>query len=126
MKAPHPAPGIHHLLECSRCTPALLTDRDLLEKTLTEAAELAGATVVESVIHQFNPHGLSGVIVIAESHIAIHTWPEHDYAALDIFTCGNPEIADAITEALLRAFAPEKHTLTRLERRPPGDHGTES
>ncbi len=126
MKSSHPAPGIHHLLECSHCVPALLTDRDLLEKTLTEAAELAGATVVESVIHQFNPHGLSGVIVIAESHIAIHTWPEHNYAALDIFTCGNPEIADAITEALLRAFAPKKHTLTRLERRPPGGYSADS
>ena len=115
----HPAPGVHYLLECADCTPALLTDLPLLKKTLEKAAREAGATVVETVLHQFNPHGLSGVVVIAESHIAIHTWPEHGYAALDVFTCGEPEIAENITTQLLEAFKPGKHTLTRLNRRPP-------
>ncbi len=52
------------------------------------AAEYAKATVVEDVFHKFNPHGISGVVVIAESHLAIHTWPEYGYAAVDLFTCG--------------------------------------
>ncbi|MBK1830032.1 adenosylmethionine decarboxylase [Verrucomicrobiaceae bacterium R5-34] len=115
----HPAPGVHYLLECADCAPALLTELPLLKQTLEQAARQAGATVVETVLHQFNPHGLSGVVVIAESHIAIHTWPEHGYAALDVFTCGLPEIAENITTQLLDAFKPGKHTLTRLERRPP-------
>ena len=115
----HPAPGVHYLLECADCTPSLLTDLPLLKKTLVHAAEEAGATVVETLLHQFSPQGLSGVVVIAESHIAIHTWPEQGYAAIDIFTCGLPETAERITTQLLFAFKPSKHTLTRLLRKPP-------
>ena len=55
---------------------------------MKEAARVSGATIVESVFHRFQPHGVSGVVVIAESHLAIHTWPEHGYAAVDFFTCG--------------------------------------
>lgn len=55
---------------------------------MIDAAKLAKATVVEAVFHRFNPHGISGVVVIAESHLSIHTWPEYKYAALDFFTCG--------------------------------------
>jgi len=79
----------------------MLTDISLLKNNLEQAAKEAGATVVKTVLHQFNPQGLSGVVVIAESHIAIHTWPEYRYAALDIFTCGLPEIAEKITAQLL-------------------------
>lgn len=115
----HPAPGVHILLECAECSPRLLTDLPYLRETLENAARLAGATVVQSALHQFSPQGLSGVVVIAESHIAIHTWPEYGYAALDVFTCGLPETAEKITHQLLEAFQPSAHTLTRLERRPP-------
>ena len=97
----------------------MLTDISLLKNNLEQAAKEAGATVVKTVLHQFNPQGLSGLVVIAESHIAIHTWPEYRYAALDIFTCGLPEIAEKITAQLLVAFNPSNHSLTRLERRPP-------
>jgi S-adenosylmethionine decarboxylase proenzyme len=63
---------------------------------MREAARLAGATIVTEAFHLFNPHGVSGVVVIAESHLAIHTWPEYGYAAVDLFTCGddvNSELA---------------------------------
>jgi S-adenosylmethionine decarboxylase proenzyme len=63
---------------------------------MVKGAVLAGATVVEEVFHLFNPHGISGVVVIAESHLSIHTWPEYCYAAVDLFTCGEeikPELA---------------------------------
>ena len=56
---------------------------------MTKAAKKSGATVLETVFHLFNPHGISGVVVIAESHLAIHTWPEYGYAAVDLFTCGD-------------------------------------
>jgi S-adenosylmethionine decarboxylase proenzyme len=70
------------------CNREILNDVHLVEQLLKEAALAAKATIVESVFHTFNPHGISGVVVIAESHLAIHTWPEYGYAAIDIFTCG--------------------------------------
>jgi S-adenosylmethionine decarboxylase proenzyme len=73
---------------------------------MEEAARRCGATIVEKVFHTFNPHGISGVVVIAESHLAIHTWPEYGYAAVDLFTCGddiNPELAFEYLEARLQA-----------------------
>lgn len=96
--------GCHILLELQNVTPSLLSDKLLLEKELVEAAVTAGATVVKTVFHQFNPHGLSGVIVIAESHIAIHTWPEHGHACVDVFTCGKASIAHAICDQIITRF----------------------
>ena len=60
---------------------------DAIRPLLLEAVRAAGATIVTEIFHNFSPHGVSGVIVIAESHVAIHTWPEHTYAAVDIFSC---------------------------------------
>ena len=71
------------------CDDGVLNDRGAIEKIMKAAAEICGATVVQSVFHLFNPHGISGVVLIAESHLAIHTWPEFSYAAVDVFTCGN-------------------------------------
>ena len=81
--------GRHLLEELFGCDEGILNDREAIEKVMNEAALESGATVVESVFHLFNPHGISGVVVIAESHFAIHTWPEFRYAAVDIFTCGD-------------------------------------
>ncbi len=77
----------HTLLELYGCPAALLANSDALHPLLLAAVRAAGATVVTEVFHNFSPHGVSGVIVIAESHVAIHTWPEHAYAAVDIFSC---------------------------------------
>lgn len=77
----------HTLLELHGCPAALLANSDALRPLLLAAVRAAGATVVTEVFHNFSPHGVSGVIVIAESHVAIHTWPEHAYAAVDIFSC---------------------------------------
>jgi len=81
--------GVHILAEYYGCNNDILNDRDKIEQYLNEAAKIAGATVVASAFHNFNPYGVSGVVVIAESHLSIHTWPEYGYAAVDIFTCGN-------------------------------------
>ena len=81
--------GKHLLLELKDCNTGLLNDIEYLRRTLTEVAGHIGATVIKDDFYQFTPQGVSGVIIIAESHISIHTWPEHNYAAVDIFTCGD-------------------------------------
>ena len=75
----------------------MLNDIQYLRTCLRETAELIGATVVNDSFYQFTPYGVSGVVIIAESHLAIHTWPEYDYAAIDVFTCGHTiEPKDAV------------------------------
>ena len=80
--------GRHLLTEFYGCDRETLNDPDRIKKIMEEAAITSGASIVQSVFHLFNPHGISGVVVIAESHLAIHTWPEYGYSAVDIFTCG--------------------------------------
>jgi len=108
--------GRHLLLELNGCEPRMLTDSDLIKQALVDAATEAGAHVVETVFHQFNPHGLSGVVVIAESHITIHTWPEYGYAAVDVFTCGQPALADAICTTISAKFNAKKTSIQAVNR----------
>jgi S-adenosylmethionine decarboxylase len=81
--------ALHTLLELHGCDPALLKDAEALRPLLLDAVRAGHGTVVTEIFHNFSPHGVSGVIVIAESHVAIHTWPEHGYAAVDIFSCSS-------------------------------------
>ncbi len=80
--------GRHILAEYYDCDAQLLNEPQFVEDTMKEAAVRAGSTIVDSVFRRFAPHGISGVVVIAESHLAIHSWPEYGYAAVDLFTCG--------------------------------------
>ncbi len=80
--------GRHILGELFDCQPEILNDVEEVEKLMKEAALESGATILGSYFHPFTPQGVSGVIVIAESHLSIHTWPEYRYAAVDIFSCG--------------------------------------
>ncbi|MEM7384940.1 MAG: adenosylmethionine decarboxylase [Verrucomicrobiota bacterium] len=111
--------GIHLMLELGGCSEELLRDRAALELALTGSARRAGVEVVESHLHRFEPHGLSGVIIIAQSHIAIHTWPEVGYASIDIYTCGDAEAAEKIRCELLEVFKPDREETRRTARRPP-------
>ncbi|OQX73725.1 MAG: S-adenosylmethionine decarboxylase proenzyme [Campylobacteraceae bacterium 4484_4] len=81
--------GKHLLAEYYGCDPDAINDIRLVERSMLEAARQAGATVIGSSFHLFEPYGVSGVVVISESHLTIHTWPEHHFAAVDIFTCGD-------------------------------------
>lgn len=81
--------GRHIIVEYYDCTPELLNDVVGIEKSMENAAEEAGATIINSTFHHFSPYGVSGVVVIQESHLAIHTWPEFGYASVDLFTCGD-------------------------------------
>ena len=80
--------GRHILAEYYSCDISTLDNISLLEDCMQKAVLASGATIVDTKFHQFSPYGVSGVIVIAESHMAIHTWPEYGYAAIDFFTCG--------------------------------------
>ena len=80
--------GRHILVEFNGCCPEILNDVAVIEEAMVEGARKAGATVIQSTFHHFSPFGVSGVVVIQESHLAIHTWPEYQYAAVDLFTCG--------------------------------------
>lgn len=80
--------GIHILGEFYGCDYDHLNDHEFIKRAVEEAAEKAGATLLSSFAHPFSPHGATAVVVIAESHLSIHTWPEYGYAAVDVFTCG--------------------------------------
>lgn len=108
--------GRHILVELYGCEPATLNDMDVIRREMLRAAELSGATIVGDVFHRFQPHGVSGAVVIAESHLSIHTWPEYRYAALDLFTCGsnvNPWIGFDHLYKVLRA---ERSSQTEIRR----------
>lgn len=77
----------HTLADYHHCDPSRLLDAAGLRETLVHAIAEAGGTYVTDVFHHFSPHGISGIVVIAESHVALHTWPEHHFAALDVFSC---------------------------------------
>ena len=98
--------GRHLLAEFINCDLKQLDNVDVVKHCLENAALQANATIVESVFHRFNPYGISGVVVIAESHLAIHTWPEYNYAAVDVFTCGDsvdPYIALNVLKSMFNA-----------------------
>lgn len=90
--------GNHLLLECHGCDVELLKNSSSLETILTQSAVEANATVLHSYFHKFDQgEGVTGIIALAESHISVHTWPEHGYMAIDIFMCGdcNPRVSSS-------------------------------
>jgi S-adenosylmethionine decarboxylase len=90
------------------CSFDILNNQDLVEKIMVNAALEAGAEVRECVFHKFSPQGISGVVVISESHLAIHTWPELGYAAVDVFTCGERVNPWDALNYITREFKAEK------------------
>lgn len=108
--------GRHVLAEFYNCDSNILNNAKLIEDFMHEAAIECGATVVAKNFHMFSPYGVSGVVIISESHLAIHTWPEYEYAAVDLFTCGdscNPLLA---YEYLKKKFNTNKASYTELKR----------
>ena len=108
--------GRHLLLELNGCNPKFLNDIKSVEEILVAAAKIAKATVVGAHFHQFSPFGISGVVVIAESHLSIHTWPEHNYAAVDIFTCGKTLLPELAAQSLVEKFQARQPFLVEMKR----------
>lgn len=108
--------GQHLILELYGCPQAVLDDPHTIESAMTAAVQASGATMIKPFFHQFAPQGVSGVIIISESHFTIHTWPEYGYAALDVFTCGDVIDMQAATDSLragLQAQSVQQMMLTR-------------
>lgn len=108
--------GKHAIAEFYECNEELLNSVEKIDELLTNSAIKCGATIVEKCFHHFNPYGVSGVIIIAESHISIHTWPEYGYAAVDIFTCGTKCDTKKAYEYLVKAFMSKKSSYNELQR----------
>lgn len=117
MSAPPGALGRHLLVEYTGCDAAVLADLEQVTATMLEAARASGATVVTHSFHHFSPHGVSGAVIIAESHLAIHTWPEHRFAAVDFFTCG-PVDTDKGLAVLRAGLGAAEEIRLELERGP--------
>ncbi|MCL4407410.1 MAG: adenosylmethionine decarboxylase [Thermotogae bacterium] len=108
--------GRHLLIELYGCDVAMLDDIAGIEEHMRTAARKANSTVVNSTFHRFNPYGVSGVVVIAESHLSIHTWPEYGYAAVDIFTCGDSVDPWKAFEYLKDVMKSERESVLELQR----------
>jgi S-adenosylmethionine decarboxylase len=108
--------GRHILAEFYGCAFDRLDDVEKVKQYMVEAALVAGAEIRESVFHKFSPQGVSGVVVISESHLAIHTWPELGYAAVDVFTCGEKVDPWDACKYLVEKFQAAHMTATEIKR----------
>ena len=111
----------HLLLELYRCDYEKLNDESFLRCTLNKAAKLAKATVLNLISNKFEPQGVTAIALLAESHISIHTWPESNYSAVDIFTCGQNMLPELASQYLIEALKANEHSLRVIERNPPAD-----
>ena len=103
-------------MELKDCDREMLNNLVLLRDAIIAAAHEAGATVLGDSFHQFSPQGVSGVVVVAESHLFIHTWPEYGYVAADIFTCGNSVHPEKAAEVLMKKLGAKSHSIVELQR----------
>jgi S-adenosylmethionine decarboxylase len=108
--------GRHLLLELFDCDIDAINNLEAVKGALVEAAKRAQATIVDVVFHEFNPFGVSGVVVIAESHLSIHTWPEYRYAAVDIFSCGDVLQPEVAANYLVEEFKAERTSVVDVQR----------
>lgn len=109
----------HCILELYDCDCARLDDEDFLRSAISNAALRAGATLLQLISHRFLPHGVTGLALLAESHISIHTWPENGYAAVDVFTCGDHTMPEIACRILIDELKAKRHNLRRFRRETP-------
>ena len=113
--------GKHCILELYDCDSSKLDDEDFLRSAITQAAERAGATLLNLITHQFEPQGVTGLALLAESHISIHTWPESGYAAVDVFTCGDHTMPERACAVLSEQLSSSRQSMRSFRRSTPAD-----
>ena len=106
--------GRHCILELYQCDHAKLNDEAFIRTTITSSAKIAGATLINLVTHSFKPQGVTGLALLAESHISIHTWPEIGYAAIDVFTCGDHTMPEKACKLLFKEFLAKNFTFKNI------------
>ena len=111
--------GSHCILELYQCDHAKLNDEAFVRTTITSSAKIAGATLINLVTHSFKPQGVTGLALLAESHISIHTWPEIGYAAIDVFTCGDHTMPEKACELLSKDFLAKHFSFKTIAREIP-------
>ena len=111
----------HLLLELYRCDYNKLNDESFLRCSLNRAAKLANARVLNLISNKFEPQGVTAIALLAESHVSIHTWPESNYSAVDIFTCGQNMLPEVASQYLIEALKAREHFLRVIERNPPAE-----
>lgn len=109
------AVGRHLILDAWRVPVELLNDAEHVRGSLRRAVEACGATLVNLCVHRFSPYGVTATATLAESHIAVHTWPEHGYLAADLFLCGDGDARAAI-DSLVESFSAEEARVRELAR----------
>jgi S-adenosylmethionine decarboxylase len=118
--------GKHCILELYNCDPSKLDDEAFLRNAITAAAKRAGATLLNLITHRFDPQGVTGLALLAESHISIHTWPESGYAAVDVFTCGDHTMPERACIVLSEELDAASYKLKSFRRETPvGVSGSE-
>jgi S-adenosylmethionine decarboxylase len=108
--------SVHLLVEFWGCKAKTLNDHELIVTSLEKAARLSNGTVLDVSSHQFTPQGVTAIVLLSESHISIHTWPELEYAAIDVFTCGkkmDPHKAVKVLEEMLHPSIAEVQEIIR-------------
>ena len=108
--------GQHLILELYGCSADTLSSVADVQDAMIKGATAAGATIIDSIFHHFKPYGVSGVVVIAESHFAIHTWPEHNFASVDLFTCGETTRPWEAFKVVKKLFKATHFSVMKLER----------
>ena len=108
--------GQHLLIELYGCDRDILDNLEHVRQALLHAAELVSASIIQVVAHKFQPHGVTVVVAIAESHLSVHTWPEYGYAAVDVFTCSAEPLTDEVEDYLVRSFQATDATSVELKR----------
>ena len=110
--------GSHFIVELYGCPERLIDDLDHVVRSVREAVVQSNSTLLQDVSHRFHPQGVTAIALLAESHISVHTWPEHGYVAADAFTCGDTASPEKACEYFVGAFQAERHLLRKIERGP--------
>jgi len=108
--------GRHCILDAYRCNPIHLDDEIFVKNAIEKAVIRSGATLLQLIAHKFQPQGVTALALLSESHIALHTWPELSYVAVDVFTCGKHTDPDAACTLLKEEFEAESSVIKVFNR----------
>lgn len=108
--------GVHIVSDLYECEPEKLMRMEKIEKVVEKAIEKSGLNKIKSHFHQFKPYGVTGFVLLSESHLAIHTWPEHGYVSLDVYSCGPPDGSFSAHKRIVDFFEPGKVSTNILMR----------